>query len=176
MECVAANNSAEGVGAYYLYVFLIQSLHMPKLASNKRARYDYEILDTIEAGVVLTGQEVKSAKTGHAALKGAFVQIRHGEAWLKNAFIAPYTHAGNLETYDPYQNRKLLMRKKEIEKLKKKLDTEHLTIVPISLYTKAGKIKLEIGLGRGKKQRDKRAATKKRELDREARTRQYRAF
>ncbi len=149
---------------------------MPKLATNKRARYDYQILETIEAGIVLTGQEVKSAKTGHATLKGAFVQIRKEEAWLKNAYIAPYTHAGVPETYDPYQNRKLLMRKKEIVKLKKKMDTEHLTIVPISLYTKAGKIKLEIGLAKGKKQHDKRAATKKRELDRETRTRQYRAI
>lgn len=147
---------------------------MPRLASNKRARFDYDILDVLEAGVVLTGQEVKSAKTGHAKLQGAFIQIRKGEAWLKNAFIAPYTHATVLETYDPYQNRKLLLRKREIEKLKKKMDVEHLTIVPISLYTKAGKIKLEIGLAKGKKQFEKRASIKKRELDRESRTRQYR--
>ena len=148
---------------------------MPRLSNNKRARFDYDILDVLEAGIVLTGQEVKSAKTGHAKLQGAFIQIRRGEAWLKNAFIAPYTHAANLDSYDPYQNRKLLLRKREIEKLKKKMDVEHLTIVPISLYTKAGKIKLEIGLARGKKQYEKRASIKKRELDRESRTRQYRS-
>lgn len=147
---------------------------MATLASNKRARYDYQILETFEAGLVLTGQEVKSAKTGHAKLQGAFIQIRNNEAWLKNAFIAPYTHAGTLETYDPYQNRKLLMRRREIEKLQKKKDAERLTIVPISLYTKAGKIKVEIGLARGKREHEKRDAIKKRELDREVRTRQYR--
>lgn len=149
---------------------------MPRLSNNKRAHFDYTIFETLEAGVVLTGQEVKAAKTGHAKLQGAFIHIRDEEAWLKNAFIAPYTHASGLETYDPYQNRKLLLRKREIRQLKKKMDVEHLTIVPISLYTKAGKIKLEIGLARGKKQYEKRDAIKKRDLDRETRTRQYRAL
>jgi len=147
---------------------------MPQLSSNKRARFDYEILDVLEVGIILTGQEVKSAKTGHAKLQGAFIHIRNNEVWLKNAFIAPYTHAGHIESYDPYQNRKLLVHKREIARLTKKMEVEHLTIVPISLYTKAGKIKLEIGLARGKKQYEKRAAVKKREVDREMRTRQYR--
>lgn len=147
---------------------------MARLATNKRARYDYDILETFEAGLVLTGHEVKSAKTGHAKLQGAFVNIRNNEAWLKNAFIAPYTHASGLDTYDPYQNRKLLLHRRELKKLAQKKDAERLTIVPISLYTKAGKIKVELGLARGKKQYEKRAAIKARELDRESRTRQYR--
>lgn len=146
---------------------------MPKLATNKRARFDYEILDTLEAGIVLTGQEVKSAKTGHMKLQGAFVTVRNNQAWLKNAFIAPYRHAGALDTYEPTQNRKLLLHRREIKKLKAKVDAERLTIVPISAYTKAGQIKIELGLGRGKKQHEKRDTIKKRDLDREVRTRKY---
>ena len=140
---------------------------MPTLARNKRARYDYDILETWDAGIVLTGQEVKSAKNGQINLNAAFVQARNGEVWLKNAHIAPYTHAGHLENYDPTQNRKLLLQKKEIRKIEKKLDTERLTIVPISAYTKAGKIKIEIGLGRGKRQHEKRDAIKKRDIERD---------
>jgi len=145
------------------------------LARNKRARFDYEILETFEAGIVLSGQEVKSAKTGHTRLQGAFIQIRNGQAFLKNAFIAPYTHASVAEEYEPTQNRKLLLHKHQITQLKKKLDAGGLTIVPISLYTKAGKIKLEIGLGKGKREFEKRDTIKKREADREMRTRQYKS-
>jgi SsrA-binding protein len=146
---------------------------MPKLTTNKRAKYDYDILDTLEAGIVLSGQEVKAAKTGHAKLQGSFVLVRGNEAWLKNAFIARYKHAGPSDSYDPIQDRKLLLHKREIIKWRKKMDGERLTIVPISLYTKAGKIKIEIGLGRGKREFEKRDSIKKRELDREVRTRQY---
>ncbi len=148
---------------------------MPSLARNKRARFDFDIKETLEAGLVLTGQEVKSIKTGHAKLLGAFVQIRKNEAWLKNMFVEPYTHAGDMSDYDPYQNRKLLLHKRELKKLKEKQDAQGLTIVPISLYTKAGNIKVEIGLGRGKKQFEKRASIKKRDLDRETRTRMYKS-
>ncbi len=148
---------------------------MPTLARNKRAKFDFDIKETLEAGLVLTGQEVKAAKTGHAKLLGSFVQIRNNEAWLKNLFIAPYTHGGDLSDYDPYQNRKLLLHRREIKKLKAKQDAGGLTIVPISLYTKAGNIKVEIGLGRGKKQFEKRASIKKRDLDRETRTRMYKS-
>ncbi len=146
---------------------------MPVLARNKRATYDYEILERVEAGIALTGQEVKSAKTGHAKLQGSFVTIRGGEAWIKNLFIAPYSHAGSLENYEPAQNRRLLLHRREIASLEKKLDGERLTIVPISLYTKAGNIKVELGLARGKRTFEKKDAIKRRELDREIRTRQY---
>ncbi|NQV12173.1 SsrA-binding protein SmpB [Candidatus Uhrbacteria bacterium] len=146
---------------------------MPTLATNKRARFDYEILDSLEVGIVLTGQEVKAAKTGQAKLQGAFVHIRNDEAWLKNASITRYKHSGASEDYDPTQSRKLLMHKREIKKWLKKMEGERLTIVPISLYTKAGKIKLEIGIGRGKREFEKRDTIKKRDLDREVRTRKY---
>lgn len=146
---------------------------MATLARNKRARFDYDILETFEAGLVLTGQEVKSAKTGHAKLQGAFVTIRSGSAWLKNMFIAPYRHAAGLSDYDPYQNRRLLLHKRELARLRQKLEAAGLTVVPITLYDKAGRIKVELGLGRGKKQFEKRAAIKQRALDRETRTRQY---
>lgn len=146
---------------------------MPALARNKRATYDYEILERIEAGIALTGQEVKSAKTGHAKLQGAFVNIRNGEAWIKNLFIAPYPHARPLENYEPSQNRRLLLHRREIVALEKKLDGERLTIVPISLYTKAGNVKVELGLARGKRTFEKKDAIQRRELDREIRTRQY---
>ncbi|MBT6254393.1 SsrA-binding protein SmpB [Candidatus Uhrbacteria bacterium] len=146
---------------------------MPKLANNKRARFDYEILDTLEAGIALSGQEVKAVKTGQAKLQGAFILIRGNEAWLKNAHISRYTHAGPDDSYDPTGDRKLLLHKREIIKWRKKMEGERLTIVPISLYTKAGKIKLEIGLGRGKREFEKRDTIKKRELDREARTIKY---
>lgn len=145
---------------------------MANLARNKRATFDYEILERFEAGIVLTGQEVKSAKTGHLKLQGAFVQIRGDEMWLKNAFIAPYTHAAPSADYDPSQNRKLLMHRREIKKLKQKQDAAGLTIVPISAYTKASTIKIELGLARGKKQFEKRAAIRDRDIDRDIRTRQ----
>ena len=143
---------------------------MANLARNKRATFDYEILERFEAGIALTGQEVKSVRTGHMKLQGAFVQIRDGEMWLKNAFIAPYTHAAPSADYDPSHNRKLLMHRREIKKLEQKQDAGGLTIVPISAYTKAGIVKIEIGLARGKRQFEKRAAIKRRDIDREIRT------
>ena len=154
--------------------FLVILDAMANLARNKRATFDYEILERFEAGIVLSGQEVKSAKTGHIRLQGAFVQIRNDEMWLKNAFIAPYTHAAPSADYDPSQNRKLLMHRREIKKLKQKQDAGGLTIVPISAYTKAGSIKIELWLARGKKQFEKRAAIRDRDVSREIRTRQYR--
>ncbi len=160
------STSYEGRG---LHPYILYNPDMPVLARNKRATFDYEILERIEAGIVLTGQEVKSAKTGHAKLQGAFVNIRNGEAWIKNLFIAPYSHAGQLDHYEPSQNRRLLIHRREIVALEKKLDGERLTIVPISLYTKAGNIKVELGLARGKRQFEKRNAIRGRELDRDAR-------
>ena len=142
---------------------------MPVLARNKRATYDYEILERVEAGIALTGQEVKSAKTGHAKLQGSFVTIRNGQAWIKNLFIAPSSHAGSRENYEPAQNRRLLLHRRQIAALEKKLDGERLTIIPISLYTKAGNIKVELGLARGKRQFEKRDTIRHRELDRDAR-------
>lgn len=147
---------------------------MPTLASNRRARHDYEILDTLEAGIELTGQEVKAAKTGQMSLAGSFVQIRNGTAWLKNAQIMPYRHAGEVKDYDPLRNRRLLLHAKEIDRLDKKTNAERLTLLPLSVYTHGGRIKVEVALARGRKAHDKRAALKKKEVEREVRTRQYR--
>ena len=133
---------------------------------NRRARFDYHLLEKFEAGVVLTGAEVKSAKAGHVSLEGAFVQLRDGEAWLTNAHIHPYPFADNRD-YEPRRSRKLLLRKKEIQYLIGKSRQKGLTLIPLKVYTNDGKIKLEFGLAKGKRQYDKREATKKRELDRE---------
>ena len=140
---------------------------MPTLAKNRRARFEYEILDTLEAGLVLSGAEVKSIRTGHASLAGAYVTFHGNEPHLTNAHIAPYAFAVKNESYDPTQTRKLLLKKKEIAYLRGKLQEKGLTAIPLSLYTKQRLIKLEIGLARGKKTHDKRASIKKSEVDRE---------
>jgi SsrA-binding protein len=141
---------------------------MPVLATNKKARFDYEILDTFEAGLVLSGQEVKAVRQGQANLKGAYVTINNkAEAYLTNASIAAYKMAGPLPDYDSTRPRKLLLHKKEITSLTRKLQSAGLTLVPLSLYTKLRKIKLEIGLVKGKKKVDKRRSIKEKEQKRD---------
>jgi len=141
---------------------------MPVLATNKKARFDYEILDTFEAGLVLSGQEVKAVRQGQANLKGAYVTINNkAEAYLTNASIAAYKMAGPLPDYDPTRPRKLLLHRKEITSLAGKLQSSGLTLVPLSLYTKLRKIKLEIGLVKGKKKVDKRRSIKEKEQKRD---------
>lgn len=140
------------------------------IAINKRALFDYEILEKLEAGVVLTGAEVKSVKNGHISLKGAYVTFRNGEAYLLNAHISPYQKAGKILSYDPTHTRKLLLNKNELKRLIGKLSEKGLTIVPLKVYTtRRGRIKVEIGLGRGKKQFEKRELIKKRETEKEIR-------
>lgn len=139
---------------------------------NRAVFHDYTILSQIEAGVKLTGPEVKSAKMGHVSLKGAFVKIIGSELYLVNAQIQPYTFA-RVESYDPGRTRKLLIRKHEAESLKTKIDSQGLSLVPLSMYIKHGLIKVEIGLARGKKQFEKREAIKKRDQLREL-SRSYR--
>lgn len=141
------------------------------IAHNDRARYDYEILDTYEAGLVLTGQEVKSCKFGGMKLKGAHVIFRGKDAWLLNSHISKYTKAGPLPEYDPERSRKLLLKNAELTKLRKKLEVKGLTIVPIRGYLKGGRIKVEIGLARGKKVFEKRESIKKRDIERELKSR-----
>ncbi len=142
---------------------------MPKLALNKRARFDYEFLETFEGGLALSGAEVKSCKEGHVQLKGAFISIKDGELWLRNAYIAPYKPAGKQPDYDPDQDRKILVHRAELKRLIGKTQEAGLTIVPISLYTKARLVKLEFALARGKKKYEKRETIKKRDLDRKIR-------
>lgn len=136
---------------------------MKPIAINRRARFDYEILEKFEAGLMLKGHEVKSIKTGHISLKGSFVTSHGNELYLTNAMIPLYAHAGKVSEYDPTSSRKLLLHRKEIKYLKGKSATEGLTLIPLSVYNKRGKIKLQFALAKGKKTIDKRHTIKKRE-------------
>ena len=136
------------------------------IASNKKAFHDYFVLQKFEAGLALTGTEVKSLRDGAANLKDSYVIFKAGEAYLFGAHIAPYTH-GNRENHDPERTRKLLLHRREIEKLLIQVTEKGLSIVPLRLYFKGGKVKAEIGVVRGKKQYDKRESEKKREAERE---------
>ena len=127
-------------------------------ASNKKALFDYEIVQKYNAGIVLKGYEVKSIKTGNISLKGSFVYIKDNEIFLTNALIPLYKFATNIKDYDPLRTRKLLMKKNEILQLLEKKKAEGLTIVPIMVYNSCNRIKVEIALARGKKKHDKRHA------------------
>jgi SsrA-binding protein len=133
---------------------------------NKKAKFDYQIFDRLEAGIVLTGAEVKSIKNSHISLKESFVKIINKELFLINANISPYKFADNSK-YDPKKTRKLLAKKKEILSLEKKMESKNLTLIPISIYTKNNKIKLEIALAKGKKQFEKRESKKRQDQNRE---------
>ena len=139
---------------------------MPMIVKNKKGLHNYEVLEKIETGIVLTGQEVKSVKQGHFHLDGSYVRLKKGEVWLIGAEIPKYKLAGALPDYNAKRDRKLLLRKKEIKYLVGKSEEKGLTLIPISVYTKRSKIKLEIGIARGKKKHDKRESIKKREDDR----------
>jgi SsrA-binding protein len=136
------------------------------IASNKKAFHDYFILNKFEAGVSLTGTEVKSLREGKANLKDSYVLVRNGEAFLLNAHISPYAH-GNRENHDPLRTRKLLLHRREIEKLDEDATHKGLTVVPLQLYFKNGKVKVEIAIARGKKLYDKRESEKDKEAQRE---------
>ncbi len=139
---------------------------MGTIAFNKRANFDYELSDHFEAGLVLTGAEVKSVKNGHLSLKGSFVTLHEGELLLTNANIPPYPFAKVSLSYDPTRSRKLLVHKAQIRSLIGKLHTKGLTLVPLRVYTKKRLIKLEFALGRGKKAFDKRSDIAKKESKR----------
>lgn len=136
------------------------------LAANRKARLDYHILDTFEAGLVLTGAEIKSMRGGEMSISEAYVRPDRGELYLLNAHIQPYTHSGDKE-YDPRRPRKLLMHRKEIDRLIKELETKGTTIVPLQIHLSKGRAKVQIGLGKGKAAPDKRQDIKKREINRE---------
>ncbi|MFO7293092.1 MAG: SsrA-binding protein SmpB [Actinomycetes bacterium] len=136
------------------------------VATNRRARHDYEIIDDFEAGIVLTGSEVKSLRAGKANLKDSFAHVRDGEVWLVGAYIAPYSFSRE-GGHDPERTRKLLLHRREIDRIAGTLAEKGLTLVPMRLYFKDGKAKVQIGLARGKRTVDKRADIKKREHERE---------
>lgn len=140
--------------------------NMKVIATNKRARFDYEILETYEAGIVLTGPEVKSVKAGQVSIKEAFATVKGEEVFLTNAHISPYKQAANIEQ-DPTRSRKLLLKKSEISSLIGKSKTQGLTLIPTKIYLKRGFVKVEIGLGRGKKLHDKRETIKRKDTQRD---------
>ena len=136
------------------------------LASNKKAYHDYHIEETQEAGVVLTGTEIKSVRAGSVNLRDSYAQVKNGEMWLMNVHIAPYEPASR-ENADPYRDRKLLMHRKEIMRLMGRVQEKGLTLVPLRMYLKKNRAKIELGLARGKKLYDKRDAISKRDSERE---------
>ncbi len=137
------------------------------IASNKKALHDYFVLQKVEAGIELRGSEVKSLRDGRAQLKDSYVLFKGGEAFLFGAHISPYSYA-NRENHDPERTRKLLLHKREIEKLEAQVVEKGLTVVPLRLYFKGNRVKAELAVVRGKKQYDKRETEKRREADREA--------
>ncbi|PLX20380.1 SsrA-binding protein [Candidatus Parcubacteria bacterium] len=148
---------------------------MPSLALNKKARFDYEITETFEAGLVLFGHEVKSIKEGHISLKGAYIVTQKGpkglpDFVLRKVHVSPYKKASNISDYEPERDRKILLNKKEINYLLGKYKEEGYSLIPIKVYTKKSIIKLEFGLGKGKKKHDKREDIKKRDVERKIRT------
>ena len=138
------------------------------IAENRKAHFNYQIMEEYEAGVMLTGPEVKSVRAGHISLKEAFATVRGGEIWLTNAHVSPYKPAAN-DGYEPTRSRKLLLKADEIKRLIGKSQEAGLTLVPLKVYDKHGKIKIEIGLARGKHAHDKRETIRRREEERETR-------
>lgn len=135
---------------------------------NKKAYFDYTVLDSIEAGISLVGTEIKSIRKGSVDLKDTFITIKNNEAFILNMYIAKYEE-GNIFNHDERRTRKLLLHKSEIKKLKEKVSTEGLTLIPLKLYFKKNYVKVLVGLCKGKKLYDKRASIKERDLKREAR-------
>lgn len=142
---------------------------MKIIATNRRARRDYELKEKFEAGLVLSGAEVKSIKAGHIDLKGSYISFRGQEAYLVKAHVTAYKQAMGLDSYDPEAERKLLLHKSELQKIAEDSKSQHLTVVPTAIGLSRGRIKLEIALARGKKLYDKREDKKRQSMLRDAR-------
>lgn len=136
------------------------------VATNRRARHEYEILETVEAGLVLRGTEVKALRAGQVNFKESYAAVRNGEMWLLGCHISPYSH-GTDANHDPERDRKLLLHRREIARLAGKVTERGLTLVPLRIYFKGGRAKVELGLARGRKLHDRRAALREREARRE---------
>jgi SsrA-binding protein len=143
----------------------VESEGIKLVASNRRARHEYEILDTWEAGLVLQGTEVKALREGRVNLGDAYGEIRGGEGWVVKMHIGPYEQ-GNRENHAPFRPRKLLLNRRELRKIAPRLEEQGLTLIPLRLYFRNGRAKLELGLGRGKKLHDKRDAKAKQDVQR----------
>ena len=139
------------------------------VATNRRARRDYDLDDSFECGIVLRGSEVKSLRESNVQLAEAYARPERGEIWLLGLHIAPYSHAGGVEAPDPDRPRKLLLHRREIDRIAARVDREGLTLVPLFLYFRDGRAKLEVALGRGRRQYDKRQEIARRDAEREAR-------
>ena len=137
------------------------------IASNRKARHDYSILDTFEAGLVLTGSEVKSLRAGHVQLADGFARVRSGEVWMEGVHIPPYKFATGVGAHDPDRPRKLLLNRGEISRLSARVDQERLALVPLAMYFKDGRAKVELGMGKGRTKGDKRQAMAERDSKRE---------
>ncbi len=142
---------------------------MPVLVKNKKATYNYHVLEKIEAGLVLTGQEVKAVRNGKASLFGSYVTIQNEQAYLVNCNISSYQQNNTPQDYDPRRKRKLLLKKAQIRQLVGKTKEKGVTLVPLSIYTRKNFIKLEVAVAKGKKKYDKRETVKKRDVEREIR-------
>jgi SsrA-binding protein len=138
------------------------------LSANRQAGHNYHLLDRYEAGIALTGTEVKAAKDGKIQLQDSFAEVQGNEAWLLNAHISQYSH-GNRENHEPTRRRKLLLHRAEIDKLIGKVREKGLTLIPTKMYLKNGRVKVEFAIAKGKKQHDKRETERKREMEAEAR-------
>lgn len=136
------------------------------VVSNRKARHEYHVDETFDAGIALVGTEVKSIRSGHANLQDAFCRVENGEIWLHNMHVNPFEHGGNWNV-EPRRKRKLLLHRREIDRLRGQLDQKGLSLIPLSLYFQRGFAKLELGLGRGKKLYDKREDIAKRDVERE---------
>jgi SsrA-binding protein len=137
------------------------------IASNRRARFDFAIFDTVEAGLVLTGSEVKSLRLGHVQLADGFARYQDGELWLEGVHVAPYSFATDTGAHDPDRRRKLLLHRDEIERLQARVAQERLAIVPLRLYFRDGRAKVELGLGKGRRKGDRRQVLAERDSQRE---------
>lgn len=133
------------------------------IASNKRARYDYSIEDEIECGIVLSGSEVKALREGHMQMADAYARILRGQVWLDGVHIPPYQFAHGVGAHDPNRARKLLLNRREIDKLEHRVNTERLSLVPLTFYFRDGRVKVLVGVGKGRKQTDKRQAMSERD-------------
>lgn len=152
---------------FYFLLFSVMS-DDKQILNNRQAYHEYIITDKFEAGAVLLGTEVKSIMSGRIQLKDSYVTVRDGEVWLMNAHISPYSH-GNKQNHDPMRTRKLLLHRREIEKLEKETTQKGMTLVVTSIYWKNGRIKIEIGVAKGKKLYDKRETEIKKTVDKETR-------
>jgi SsrA-binding protein len=138
------------------------------VATNRKARHDYDVLDTFECGIALVGSEVKSIRDGKVQLRDAYARVQDGEVWLHAVHVSPYAFAHGKDGHDPDRPRKLLLHRWEIDELAERTQRKPLTLVPLSMYFKDGKAKVELGLARGRKNYDKRAAIAERDANREA--------